>query len=82
MVWQPEVEEIQRRHKLAEKMGGPEGIASQRRRGKLTIRERIDALVDPGSFEQFGKLQGIGEYGEDGNLQDFQPASRSGDSAS
>ena len=76
MVWQPEVEEIQRRHKLAEKMGGPEGIASQRRRGKLTIRERIDALVDPGSFEQFGKLQGIGEYGEDGNLKDFQPASR------
>ncbi len=30
--------------------GGEQAIARQHERGKLTARERIDALVDPGSF--------------------------------
>jgi methylmalonyl-CoA carboxyltransferase large subunit len=34
--------------------GGPDRLAKQREQGKLTARERIDALVDPGSFEEFG----------------------------
>src|SRR6516162_610519 len=34
--------------------GGPERLAKQRQQGKLTARERIDALVDPGSFEEHG----------------------------
>src|SRR5512144_1474566 len=34
--------------------GGPERIAKQHEQGKLTARERIDALVDPGSFEELG----------------------------
>ncbi len=31
--------------------GGPERIAAQHKKGKLTARERIDFLVDEGSFE-------------------------------
>ena len=37
--------------------GGPEAVAKHRKRGKLTARERIDRLVDPGSdFLEFSAL--------------------------
>jgi acetyl-CoA carboxylase carboxyltransferase component len=72
MSWQPEVEEIARRVELAKRMGGPERVQRQHTDGKLTIRERIDALVDPGSFSEIGALAGIGEY-ENGELKGFTP---------
>ena len=34
----------------------PEAVARQRARGARTARERIDALVDPGSFREYGLL--------------------------
>ncbi len=34
--------------------GGPDRQAKQKKEGKLTARERIDALVDTGSFEEIG----------------------------
>ncbi len=34
--------------------GGPERLAKQKDQGKLSARERIDALVDPDSFEEMG----------------------------
>ena len=34
--------------------GGPERLAKQKEQGKLTARERVAALVDEGSFEEFG----------------------------
>ena len=34
--------------------GGPDRLAKQKKEGKLTARERIDALVDAGSFEEIG----------------------------
>ena len=34
--------------------GGADRLAKQKEEGKLTARERIDALVDPGSFEELG----------------------------
>lgn len=76
MTWQPEVDELGRRHELKEAMGGPEGIERQRRQGKLTIRERIELLADPGSFDEMGKLQGRATYDEAGELEDFTPVSR------
>jgi propionyl-CoA carboxylase beta chain len=36
--------------------GGPERIEKHHAQGKLTARERIEVLVDPGSFEEFDKL--------------------------
>ncbi len=33
--------------------GGEKRVASQHSKGKLTARERIDILLDPGSFEEF-----------------------------
>jgi len=72
MTWKPEVEEIERRKQLAAGMGGEEGLARQRRRGKLTVRERIDLLADPGSFREWNALAGEGVY-EDDRLKDFTP---------
>ncbi len=40
----------------AEAGGGPERVAAQRARGKLTARERIDMLVDDDSFEEIDLL--------------------------
>lgn len=38
----------------AELGGGKERIASQHKKGKLTARERVELLVDEGSFEEIG----------------------------
>ena len=37
-------------------MGGPEKVAKQHQRGKLTARERVDLLFDTGTFVEFGLL--------------------------
>src|SRR4051812_5191688 len=54
-------------------MGGPEKVERHRAQGKLTVRERIDGLLDPGSFHEIGALAGRAEY--DGpELVDFTAA--------
>lgn len=60
--WQPEIDEIEKRGNFAEQMGGEEGIAVQHSRGKLTIRERLDLLCDPGSFQEIGRFAGAATY--------------------
>jgi propionyl-CoA carboxylase beta chain len=47
------LEELGRRAELG---GGEARIRKQHEAGKLTARERIDLLFDPGSFEEFDKL--------------------------
>jgi acetyl-CoA carboxylase carboxyltransferase component len=44
------VEDLHGRREKAKLGGGEEKIAKQHGRGKLTARERIDLLVDPGTF--------------------------------
>ncbi len=77
MVWESELEELKHRRQLAEQMGGPEGIARQHSRGKLTVRERIAALADPRSFQEVGGLAGRGTY-EGNKLVGFTPANSVG----
>ena len=72
MTWDPELQEIERRREFAQRMGGNERVQQQHDLGKLTVRERIDALVDADSFHERGVLAGIGIY-EDGQLTDFRP---------
>jgi propionyl-CoA carboxylase beta chain len=50
------VEEVRRRHRVAELGGGEERRARQHKEGKLSARERIDLLLDEGSFEETDKL--------------------------
>ena len=73
MTWQKELDELKHRQELAQKMGGPEGIERQHKRGKLTVRERLGLLCDPDSFQEIGGLVGKGTY-ENGKLTDFTPA--------
>ena len=72
MSWQQEVDELNRRQALAAAMGGPEGIAKQRERGKLTVRERVAQLADPGSFQETMGLVGSATY-DGSQLQRFVP---------
>ncbi|MCL4767007.1 MAG: propionyl-CoA carboxylase [Hyphomicrobiaceae bacterium] len=62
MSWSAEAEEIARRRAAAAALGGAEAVAKHHARGRLTIRERIDRLVDPGSLREVGGLTGQGRY--------------------
>jgi acetyl-CoA carboxylase carboxyltransferase component len=73
MSWKEEVEGIGKRREQAEKLGGAEAVARQHERGRLTIRERIDALGDPGSFREEGPLAGHSELDDEGRLEAFTP---------
>ena len=73
MVWQPEIDELKRRKAFSEEMGGEAGIAEQRRRGKLTVRERIRLIADNGNFNEIGQLAGAATY-EGNELQHVRPS--------
>ncbi|MBT4160524.1 MAG: methylmalonyl-CoA carboxyltransferase [Gammaproteobacteria bacterium] len=84
MSWEKEISELKLRSELAEKMGGEEKVARQHEFGKLTIRERVDTFVDKSSvdklsvdkssFHEIGKLAGVAEYDDEGNLKAFTPS--------
>lgn len=50
------LKELRRRHDRAEEGGGAERRQRQHQEGKLSARERIDLLLDEGSFEELDKL--------------------------
>ncbi len=74
MSWEKEVDAIERRRELAKEHGGAEAVAKQHERGRLVVRERIDALADPGSFREHASVAGVGEEDDAGNLKSFGPA--------
>ena len=47
---------MQKRYAAARKGGGDERVAKQHAAGKLTARERLETLLDPGSFEELDAL--------------------------
>jgi propionyl-CoA carboxylase beta chain len=53
---QNRLEELRRRHAAAEAGGGEERKQRQHKEGKLDARERIDLLLDEGTFEELDKL--------------------------
>jgi propionyl-CoA carboxylase beta chain len=74
MTWEKEVEELRRRQAMARAMGGEEKVRRQHEAGRLTVRERIDRLLDPGSFREIGSIAGFGEYDEHGELVRLSPS--------
>ncbi len=74
MSWEIEVRELERRRHLALQQGGKEGIAKQHAKGRLTIRERIDALLDKGSFHEHGRATALPDYDENDKLTGYVPA--------
>src|SRR4030043_1560774 len=57
--WLPEAEELRPRGSLSSQMGGPENLAPPRAAGWLNVRERIDKLLDKGSFHETGAITGV-----------------------
>src|ERR1022692_4156023 len=50
------LDELRRRHAAAEEGGGSERRERQHTEGKLAVRERIELLLDEGTFEEMDKL--------------------------
>ncbi|UWU88777.1 acyl-CoA carboxylase subunit beta [Bradyrhizobium sp. CB1015] len=74
MNWKPELDELARREAFAREMGGVDKVKRQHDQGRLTVRERIDKLIDQGSFHEIGAVSGIGEYDSSGDLKKLTPA--------
>ncbi|MBN2124960.1 MAG: carboxyl transferase [Deltaproteobacteria bacterium] len=72
MSWKDAIGELEKRKKLAYRMGGEENVGRQHELGKLTARERIEALLDPDSFRERGVLAGEARYEGDG-IAEFKP---------
>ncbi len=53
MAIEDKIKELLDKRELAKMGGGQKRIDSQHKKGKLTARERIDLLLDEGSFEEF-----------------------------
>jgi len=50
------LELLQQKRAESEQGGGPDRIATQHRKGKMTARERLDVLLDPGSFVELDRF--------------------------
>src|ERR1051325_7851025 len=74
MSWEADIEELRRREALARQMGGPDKVRRQHDAGRLTVRERIDLLLDAGTFREIGARAGRAQYGADSAIEAFQPA--------
>lgn len=48
--------DLEARREEARRGGGPERIARQHEKGKLTARERLEILLDDGSFQELGRF--------------------------
>jgi acetyl-CoA carboxylase carboxyltransferase component len=71
MSWRAEVDELQERQRLAQQMGGTERVRRQHEGGKLTVRERIEQCLDPGSFHEIGSVTGEAQYDDEGKIVAF-----------
>ena len=56
--WDDELAELETRIEFGRAMGGPEAVAAHRAKGRLTVRDRFDALADNGTFAEVGRLAG------------------------
>ena len=80
--WEPMLRDVAAMQRLAlERLASSSddpGVVRQRSRGKLTCRERIDVLLDAGSFREVGSIAGFATYDEDGTVAAFTPANHVG----
>src|SRR5262245_9853603 len=53
---QDRLDEMRRRYAEAREGGGAERVTKQHEAGKLTARERVETLLDPGSFQELDAL--------------------------
>lgn len=74
MSWDDELDGLDERRERALVQGGKASVDKHHARGKLTVRERIDTLLDRGSFREHGRIAGGAVLDDDGNIDSFTPA--------
>ena len=72
--WRREIHDLCETRARAAEGGGAEAVARQHAKGRLTVRERIDAALDPGSFRELGGGAGGAERDASGARTGFTPA--------
>lgn len=72
--WAQALDELAQRRTLARGLGGEQAVDKHHGQGRLTIRERIQGLVDADSFKEVGTLTGQGRYDAHNKLQSLTPA--------
>lgn len=73
MSWKDSIDELEARRALARQMGGEERVSRHKSLGKLTVRERVERLLDPGSFSEIGSISGSAVHRPDGSVEQFTP---------
>ncbi len=71
--WQSEIDELEARRRLSLEMGGADKVKLHHSKGRLTVRERIGKVLDPGSFHELGQLTGSPTF-EDRRLVNVMPS--------
>src|SRR5881394_1778050 len=71
MAMREKLELLQQKRSESEQGGGAERIATQHHKGKMTARERLDVLLDPGSFVELGVF--VTHRSEDPAIRDRRP---------
>jgi acetyl-CoA carboxylase carboxyltransferase component len=56
--WKLILKQLKQRSDFAQGMGGPDKVTIQHAKGRLTARQRIAALCEEGSFNEYGELAG------------------------
>ena len=74
MAWHDTITGIFKRRELARQQGGEPATDLQHQKGRLTVRERIELLADPGSFQEHGKIAGAATLDERMEIDEFTPA--------
>ncbi|MCE2462254.1 MAG: hypothetical protein J4F38_15960, partial [Pseudomonadales bacterium] len=73
MSWEKEVDELREQAEFTKEMGGADSVAFHHSRGRLTVRERIGLLEDPGTFHEVGAIAGTAQW-EDDTVVALKPA--------
>ena len=80
--WSAMIDDVEKLKSLAEARLGPDsqerGVVRQRDRNKLTCRQRIELLLDDGSFREIGSIAGFASYDDYGDIDAFTPANMVG----
>ena len=71
--WEQAIDDMKYVRGLAAELGGAERVKRQHSGGRYTVRERIEKMLDPGSFLEAGPMVGAAEFDDEGNMVEFTP---------
>ncbi len=74
MSWEKDVKEINKREEFVMNQGGSDSVRAHHKKGRKTLRERLDIILDKDSFDEVGKISGSSNYNDNGELESFTPA--------